>query len=650
MQQSPPTVSFSPSAPAGGVVCFGEPFILGVPAATGGYMFEWTRPNGSTSTGSQINIATASTEDAGNYTVRVMPPGGCFTEMSTPFNVKIEKAPLRIISNQGCATTSASPAITLDIGNSGAFNYSWKRDRSPISETSTTIQASMAGSYTVEVSTRAGMCVTESEPFIVPEFTTSQFDLEPMTCVNSPIQLTSNTVSDNAFTSTEMWEVLNGITPISPSDTSLVSPGDILIFSFNQVGTYTIRLTSEYRNFEICPDILEKEIIIANAPVFAGGATATVTYAENATTVVTTVVATDEDVGQTVTLALSGGADAGLFSITPASVLTFNTAPDYEMPTDAGMDNIYAVRITATDNGTPEKTAMQALTITVTDVNDNAPVFTSGATATVAYAENATTAVTTVVATDADAGQTITFVLSGGADAGLFSITPAGVLTFKVAPDYEVPTDTGTDNMYEVTITATDNGTPAMTAMQALTITVTDVNDNAPVFAEGPTATVAYAENTTTEVTTVGATDADTGQTVTFTLSGGADAGLFSITPASVLTFNTAPDYEMPTDAGMDNIYAVRITATDNGTPEKTAMQALTITVTDVNDNAPVFTSGATATVAYAEKCHYGSNYGRCHRCRCGTDDYFRSVGRSGCGSVFHHSRRCIDVQSGTRL
>ncbi len=106
-----------------------------------------------------------------------------------------------------------------------------------------------------------------------------------------------------------------------------------------------------------------------HAPVFAGGAIATVSYAENATTAVTTVVATDEDAGQTMTLALSG-ADAGLFSIAPAGVLTFNMAPDYEVPTDTGMDNMYEVAITATDNGTPEMTAMQALTITVTDEDE----------------------------------------------------------------------------------------------------------------------------------------------------------------------------------------------------------------------------------------------------------------------------------------
>ena len=106
--------------------------------------------------------------------------------------------------------------------------------------------------------------------------------------------------------------------------------------------------------------------------------------------------------------------------------------------------------------------------------NAHAPVFAGGATAGVTYAENGTMAVTTVVATDADTGQTIAFTLSGD-DAGLFSITPAGgELRFTTSPDYENPADTGGNNMYEVTITATDNGMPAKMARQALTITVTD--------------------------------------------------------------------------------------------------------------------------------------------------------------------------------
>ena len=73
----------------------------------------------------------------------------------------------------------------------------------------------------------------------------------------------------------------------------------------------------------------------------------------------------------------------------------------------------------------------QAITVSVTDVDDVAPVFTSSAT--FSAAENQT-AVGTVTATDVDTdNSSITFGISGSD----LSITSAGVLTFASAPDYE---------------------------------------------------------------------------------------------------------------------------------------------------------------------------------------------------------------------
>ena len=280
------------------------------------------------------------------------------------------------------------------------------------------------------------------------------------------------------------------------------------------------------------------------------------------------------DMGGTYTYTLTAGdgdTDNGSFVI-DGTALQLIVSADFETKSS------YLVRIQVSDG--MGRTYQKPFTITVLDVETLA--ITGGSTATVP--ENRT-AVITLTATVEVAGRTATFLTTlGGADASQFSITSAGVLTFKTAPDYEVPTDTGMDNMYEVTITATDNGTPEMTAMQALTITVTDMNDNVPVFAEGTVATVSYAENDTTAVTTVIATDADAGQTVTFSLSGGSDESKFSITSAGVLTFNMAPDYEMPTDMGTNNEYEVTITATDGETPPMTAMQTLTITVTNEED------------------------------------------------------------------
>ena len=101
-------------------------------------------------------------------------------------------------------------------------------------------------------------------------------------------------------------------------------------------------------------------------------------------------------------------------------------------------------------------------------------------------AEN-TTAVGTVAAGDPDDGDSVTgYAITGGADRAKFSITDAGVLAFKTAPDYENPQDVASttpanaagNNEYlvEVTVTSGADGR-ALTATQAITVTVTDVDE-----------------------------------------------------------------------------------------------------------------------------------------------------------------------------
>ena len=86
-----------------------------------------------------------------------------------------------------------------------------------------------------------------------------------------------------------------------------------------------------------------------------GGDTAAVSIAEN-TTAVTTVTATDPDVGQTLSYSIIGGADASKFTIgATTGALSFVTAPNFELPTDAGGNNVYDVIVQA-------QTAMAAST------------------------------------------------------------------------------------------------------------------------------------------------------------------------------------------------------------------------------------------------------------------------------------------------
>ena len=224
------------------------------------------------------------------------------------------------------------------------------------------------------------------------------------------------------------------------------------------------------------------------------------------------------------------------------------------------------------------------MAITITDVNDNAPVFTS--TATPSVAENST-AVVTLTTSDADTVGTnpASFSITGGADAALFTITGGNQLAFIAARDFETQA-----HSYAVQVTASD-GVPGHDKVQSLTVSLTDVNDNAPVFTSSATPSVA--ENSTA-VVTLTTTDADTVGTnpASFSITGGADAALFTITGGNQLAFISARDFETQAHS-----YAVQVTASD-GVPAHNKVQSLTVSLTDVNDNAPVFTSTATPSVA----------------------------------------------------
>ncbi|MBH1988336.1 MAG: DUF4347 domain-containing protein, partial [Burkholderiales bacterium] len=129
-----------------------------------------------------------------------------------------------------------------------------------------------------------------------------------------------------------------------------------------------------------------------------------------------------------------------------------------------------------------------------------------------------------------------------------------------------------------------------LTDTDQVAITVTAVND-APVITSnggGASSAINVAEGSTA-VTTVTATDADAGATLTYSLSGGADQARFSINASTgELSFIGAPDREAPSDSGGDNVYDVEVTVSD-GVQSDT--QALSVTVTDLNDTAPVITS-----------------------------------------------------------
>ncbi|HRJ63304.1 cadherin domain-containing protein [Brevundimonas sp. UBA2416] len=309
-----------------------------------------------------------------------------------------------------------------------------------------------------------------------------------------------------------------------------------------------------------------------------GGATGGYTIVEN-TTGPNAVTAFDPDAGSNLTYSIVGGADAALFAINAAGVLSLINPANFEAPADQNADNVYEVIVQVSDG---QLTDTQTLSVTVTNANE-APVITSnggGAVGGYTIAEN-TLGPNAVTATDPDAGANLTYSIIGGADAALFTMNGAGVISLINPPNFEAPADQNGDNVYEVIVQVSDG---TLTDTQTINLTVTNANE-APVITSGgggANTTVFVAEGSRA-ATTVVAMDPDAGAQITYSIVGGADAGLFSIDPATgAVAFVAPPDFENPLDAGGDNNYDIVVQASDGVNIDT---QNLRVTVTDVAEN-----------------------------------------------------------------
>ena len=122
------------------------------------------------------------------------------------------------------------------------------------------------------------------------------------------------------------------------------------------------------------------------------------------------------------------------------------------------------------------------------------------------------------------------------------------------------------------------------------------VTNTAPTITSAATATVPENQTSAIDVDSTDDTDSE-GSGLTYSLTGGADAALFSIDADSgVVTFNAPPDFEAPSDADGNNDFDFQVTVTDSA--GLTDVQDITVSVTDeVENTAPTITSAATASV-----------------------------------------------------
>ena len=192
------------------------------------------------------------------------------------------------------------------------------------------------------------------------------------------------------------------------------------------------------------------------------GDNASINYAENGTGAVTTVTATDVDMGDSKTYSIAGGTDAAQFSINASTgVLTFNNSPNFEAPTNSDNNNSYLVTVKVADAaGLSDE---QALTVTVTDDTGPSDPIESGGTAPVtitAPVDNAQLNITGSGATTVDnpAGS-LSVANNGSGTATVNGLNPNASLNASGTGPTHISNPAGS-------LTVANTGTGAVTVMQ----------------------------------------------------------------------------------------------------------------------------------------------------------------------------------------
>ncbi|XP_037763760.1 protocadherin alpha-C2 isoform X10 [Chelonia mydas] len=325
-----------------------------------------------------------------------------------------------------------------------------------------------------------------------------------------------------------------------------------------------------------------------NSPVF-DRSTYSVNLLENAVpgTLVVKLNASDPDEGSNgeVLYSFSGYTPQKvrqLFSIDPVSgEVRVNGTLDYEEASS------YEIYVQATDRGPVSMAGHCKVLVNIVDVNDNAPevVLTS------LYSpvpENARpeTVVALMSVTDQDSGPNRQVSLS------IPPNIPFKLNSFKNS--YTLVTQGNLDreraSSYNITVTATDAGTPPLSSHKVIQVYISDVNDNPPRFEE-PMYSVYIPENNALGVSlcTVKAIDPDANENayVSYSLLKGEIQGLPVTSYVSIKSDNgniyavNSFDYEKLRE------FQVVVQAQDAGTPALSSTVTVHVYVVDQNDHAP---------------------------------------------------------------
>jgi len=240
-------------------ICEGATLTLETPAVSGA-TYLWTGPNNFTSSAQNPTINSATTSNAGIYSLTVK-VGDCSSNTVTKRVDIVSFGSFAISSSSSTNKVCQGQSVTLTVNSLAGYSYQWVKDGVNISgQTSTTLNTTQEGAYKVKVSNISLGCTQETAPVSIIAYAipVAAFSVGATACVGNVITFTNNSIPDSRVPAASViyaWEFGDNATSNVKDPTH----------TYTTAQAYTPKLTISYEGITGCSSSITKNINIVTA-------------------------------------------------------------------------------------------------------------------------------------------------------------------------------------------------------------------------------------------------------------------------------------------------------------------------------------------------------------------------------------------------